>query len=72
MAFLPPTQRLDVSVTRNGHIGHTAVSPYLSIVNTTNAQNVFTYVFDYTNRPPTRTSLHQLSIVPTIGVSIVW
>ena len=71
-ARLPPTQRLDLSVTRNGHIRGVAVSPYLSIVNSTNAKNVFTYVFDYQSRPPKRTTLHQLSIVPTIGVSVAW
>ena len=72
-ARLPATQRLDFSVMRNGHIRGVAVSPYLSIVNTTNAKNVFTYVFDYTAYPsPRRTTLHQLSIVPTIGVSVAW
>jgi hypothetical protein len=58
---------------RNGHIRGVAVAPYLSIVNSTNAKNVFTYVFDYTAFPvPTRTTIHQLSIVPTFGVSIAW
>jgi hypothetical protein len=58
---------------RNGHIRGVAVAPYLSIVNSTNAHNVFTYVFDYAARPiPKRTTVHQLSIVPTIGVAISW
>jgi hypothetical protein len=69
---LPPTQRLDLSVTRNGHLWGAAVSPYLSIVNATNAQNVLLYWFDYQHRPPIRQELHQLSIVPTFGVSIAW
>lgn len=69
---LPGTQRLDLSFVRDGHIRGVAVSPYLSVVNTTNAKNVFTYVFDYTQRPPTRTTVHQLSIVPTIGLAIAW
>jgi hypothetical protein len=69
---LPATHRLDLGATRHGHIRGVAVSPYLSIVNTTNAKNVFTYAFDYTERPPTRVSIHQLSIVPTLGVSIAW
>ena len=70
---LPTTQRLDLSVMRNGHIRGVGVAPYLSVVNATNAKNVFTYVFDYRVFPvPTRTTIHQLSIVPTIGVSIGW
>lgn len=69
---LPSTHRIDLSVTRNGHLWGAAVSPYLSIVNATNAHNVFTYIFDYTQRPPIRGTLHQLSIVPTIGMSIAW
>lgn len=69
---LPATHRLDLGVTRHGHIRGASVSPYLSIVNTTNAKNVFTYVFDYTVRPPKRISVHQLSIVPTFGVAIAW
>ena len=69
---LPPTQRLDLSVTRNGHLWGAAVSPYLSIVNATNAQNVLLYGFDYQHRPPIRQTLHQLSIVPTFGVSVAW
>lgn len=70
---LPATQRLDFSVMRNGHMGRVAVAPYVSIVNMTNAKNVFTYVFDYAAYPvPTRTTVHQLSIVPTFGVSIAW
>jgi hypothetical protein len=58
---------------RNGHIRKVAVAPYLSVVNAMNIKNVFTYVFDYTAYPiPTRITLHQLSIVPTIGVAISW
>jgi hypothetical protein len=72
-ARLPATQRFDVSIMRNGHIRKTAVAPYLSVVNAMNIKNVFTYVFDYTAYPvPTRVTLHQLSIVPTIGVAISW
>jgi hypothetical protein len=62
-----------VSAVRNGHIRGVAVSPYISIVNTLNSKNVFTYVFDYSTYPvPTRTTLHQLSIVPTLGLSFAW
>ncbi len=69
---LPTTHRLDLSVMRNGHIRGVSVSPYLSVVNATNARNVFTYVFNYRASPPRRTTIHQLSIVPTFGVAIGW
>ena len=69
---LPLSQRLDVSVTRNFVPGGLTVTPYLSIVNVYNAHNVFGYVFDYTGTPPTRISLPQLPIFPTIGLSMSW
>jgi hypothetical protein len=68
----PSTVRLDLNVSRDAHIGSVAVAPYLSVVNATNAQNVFIYSFDYRQQPPTRTTVHQLSIVPTFGAAISW
>ena len=69
---LPVSQRLDVSITRNGRIRGATVSPFLSIMNTYNARNVFSYVFNYSERPPERVGLPQLPIFPTLGVSIAW
>ncbi|HET9425726.1 MAG TPA: hypothetical protein VFO55_10175, partial [Gemmatimonadaceae bacterium] len=68
---LPPTQRLDISVTREMKKGVT-VTPFLSIVNLYNAKNVFMYTFDYQGNPPSRTSYSQLPFFPTVGVTIEW
>jgi len=69
---LPLSQRLDISLTRNGHMRGAAVSPFISIMNVYNARNVFAYLFDYTTVPPERTGLRQFPIFPTLGVSIAW
>jgi hypothetical protein len=69
---LPLSQRLDLSVTRSYTPHGLSVTPYLSIMNIYNAHNVFGYAFDYTALPPTRVSLPQLPIFPTIGLSMGW
>jgi hypothetical protein len=69
-ARLPPTQRLDVSVTRNYHWRGTTIAPYLSVVNAYNAKNVFFYVWDYAAKPPTRISVSQFPLLPSAGVSV--
>lgn len=69
---LPLSQRLDLSLTRNGRIRGASVSPFLSIMNVYNARNVFAYLFDYTATPPERVGLRQFPVFPTVGVSIAW
>jgi hypothetical protein len=71
-ARLPLSHRLDLSVLAFGHLGGVAISPYLSIVNVYNAKNVFGYTFDYTRSPPTRLSLPQFPVLPTIGATLAW
>jgi len=44
----------------------------VSLINAYNARNVFTYVFDYTDNPPTRSAFSQFPFLPTLGVSIGW
>jgi hypothetical protein len=41
-------------------------------MNVYNAHNVFGYVFDYSQAPPSRISLPQLPIFPTFGLSVSW
>jgi hypothetical protein len=41
-------------------------------VNAYNARNVFTYIFDYTANPPTRTAFTQFPLLPTVGVTVTW
>jgi TonB dependent receptor/TonB-dependent Receptor Plug Domain len=69
---LPLSQRLDLSVTRSVSPTGFSITPYLSIMNAYNAHNVFGYAFNYTDAPPTRVSLPQLPIFPTIGLSMSW
>jgi hypothetical protein len=41
-------------------------------VNAYNARNVFTYFFDYSDNPPTRTAISQFPFIPTVGVTVSW
>lgn len=68
----PLTHRLDLSVSREYQRGRTTIRPYLSLVNAYNAKNVFAYVMEYGSVPPTRTTLSQFPILPSLGVSIAW
>ncbi len=70
-ARFPLFQRMDVSVTRT-KAGTRTWAPYVSIVNAYNARNVFTYLFDYTDNPPTRTAISQFPFIPTVGLTVSW
>ncbi len=70
-ARFPLVQRLDLSVTLT-RPGKRTWAPYLSLVNAYNARNVFTYIFDYTANPPTRTAFTQFPLLPTVGVTVTW
>ena len=66
----PLTHRLDLDVSRELIVRGATVAPYLSVVNAYNAKNVFLYVFDYTESPPTRQAISQFPFLPSAGVSI--
>ncbi len=70
-ARFPLFQRLDLSVTRTS-AGRRSWAPYLSVINAYNARNVFTYVFDYNSNPPSRTTVSQFPLLPTVGMSVSW
>ena len=70
-ARFPLVQRLDLSTTWT-RPGKRTVAPYLSLINAYNARNVFTYIFDYTANPPTRTAFTQFPLLPTVGVTVSW
>jgi hypothetical protein len=70
-ARFPLVQRLDLSATY-AKAGRRQLTPYVSLINAYNARNVFTYVFTYTDNPPTRTAFSQFPFLPTLGVSIAW
>ncbi len=70
-ARYPLFQRLDLSVTRTS-TGRLSWAPYLSLINAYNARNVFTYVFDFAQNPPSRTTVSQFPLLPTVGMSVSW
>jgi hypothetical protein len=69
---LPPSQRLDLNVSRDFRVRRATVSPFISVVNAYNAQNVFIYDYEFHHDPPTRRAISQLPIVPSIGVHIAF
>jgi hypothetical protein len=71
-ARYPATQRLDLNVSREFQRGRATITPFVSLVNAYNAKNVFLYIFDYSQQPPTRRSISQFPIVPSAGVSVVF
>lgn len=70
-ARFPLFQRLDFSATRT-RPGTRTWAPYVSLINAYNARNVFTYVFDYSDNPPTRTAISQFPFIPTAGITVSW
>lgn len=68
----PLFQRLDLSATRTATRWGLQWSPYVSLINAYNARNVFTYVFDYADNPPTRSAFSQFPLLPTVGLSVSW
>lgn len=67
---LPGFHRLDLSVARRYVRGGTTWEPYLQLVNAYNRKNVFTYTFDYSRNPPTRSAISQFPFLPSIGVTV--
>lgn len=67
---LPPFQRLDLSATGRYAWRGMRISPFASVVNAYNARNVFTYTFDYSANPPTRSSISQFPLLPSIGLTV--
>ena len=71
-ARLPWYDRVDVSVTRDGHIRGASVRPYLSVLNLLNAHNPAAYLFDFERRSPERVSFPNFPFIPTFGVSVAF
>lgn len=68
----PPTQRLDLDVSREFRLRGATVSPYVSVANAYNAQNVFVYLYDYSTAFPTRRAISQFPILPSAGVRVAF
>lgn len=71
-ARFPATHRLDLDASREFRFRGASVSPYLSVVNTYNAQNVFVYRYDYSTDAPTRRAISQFPVLPSLGVRVVF
>lgn len=71
-ARFPPTQRLDLDVSREMSVHGATVSPYLSVINAYNARNVFVYVDEYVTDAPTRRTISQFPILPSVGVRVAF
>ncbi|MFL5582428.1 MAG: TonB-dependent receptor domain-containing protein [Gemmatimonadaceae bacterium] len=68
----PTWHRLDLSAARTWRVRRAAVTPSFQLVNAYNRRNVFIYTFDYTDSPPTRTSVSQFPLLPSVGVTVEW
>ncbi len=67
-ARYPYYTRFDISFRWEKQKWGGMLRPYLQLVNATNHKNVFLYAFDYGTTPPTRSSISQFPILPTIGL----
>jgi hypothetical protein len=71
-ARFPASHRLDLDASRDFRIRGATYSPYLSIVNAYNAQNVFVYLYNYSTDAPSRRAISQFPVLPSLGVRIVF
>ena len=71
-ARFPPTRRLDLDASREFTIRGATIAPYVSVLNTFNAKNVFVYLYRYSTDPPTRRAISQFPVLPSFGVRIAF
>jgi hypothetical protein len=71
-ARFPASHRLDLDASRELHVRGATVSPYVSVVNAYNAQNVFIYLYDYSTDNPTRRAISQFPVLPSMGVRVAF
>lgn len=71
-ARYPATRRLDVLVERPFTRGRVSFSPYVSIVNATDARNVLFYTYRFSSSPAVRQTVTQFPFLPSAGVSIAY
>ncbi len=64
----PYYSRFDISFRWEKRKWGGVLRPYVQFVNAFNKKNVFLYTFDYNDSPPTRTSVSQLPLLPSIGL----
>jgi hypothetical protein len=71
-ARFPAVHRADLDVSREFSWRGAAITPYLSVVNAYNAQNVFIYLYNYSTDNPTRRAISQFPALPSLGVRIAF
>lgn len=71
-ARYPPTHRLDLFIERPFTRGRLSFSPYVSIVNATDARNVLFYTYRFSSSPAVRQTVTQFPFLPSAGVSIAY
>jgi len=68
-ARLLPYHRLDVSVTRHGHLFGVPADYYVQVFNVYNRKNEWFIQYDTENGAPDPKIVHQLPLIPTIGIN---
>jgi hypothetical protein len=71
-ARYPATRRVDLLVERPFTRGRVSFSPYVSIVNATDARNVLFYTYRFSSSPAVRQTVTQFPFLPSAGVSIAY
>ena len=69
-ARLPAYHRLDISLRKTLNRGWGSLSPYLSVINLYNRDNVLWHQRHYSYGNLSRTDNHMLPILPTLGVEV--
>jgi carboxypeptidase family protein/TonB-dependent receptor-like protein len=71
-ARFPANHRIDLDASRAFQLRGATLSPYVSVANAYNAQNVFVYLYDYSTDKPTRRAISQFPVLPSLGVRVVF
>ena len=69
-ARYPAYHRLDLSFRRTSVKSWGTLTPYLSLVNVYNRQNVLFYFFEYQQSPPVRSGVSMFPVLPTFGLEV--
>jgi hypothetical protein len=69
---LPAAHRLDLSITRTARANGLTFVPWLTLVNSYNAHNVYGYFFNPSGVPPSKVGLPGFPILPAFGLNVVW
>lgn len=71
-ARYPGTHRVDFLIERPFTRGRVSFSPYINVVNATDARNVLFYTYRFSSSPAVRQTVTQFPFLPSAGVSIAF